>query len=122
MKNIINKILDTSNFDFDWVELDPNPAVEFIYNKFIECELIKISNGWTKYVDPNGDVLFLDNIEFGKKDKILFFDNEIYKKLREIGLSYQKMRGLIKYMLSEIHKRKVDTAIYGRPKRIVAGT
>ena len=111
MRNLIKKILKESHFD--WVELDLNPAGEFLYNKFIECRIIKDSNGWTEYVDPDGKVLFLDNIETGDKEKILYFSyQKIYKKLEEMGLSYDQMRGLIKDMLWEIHKRKVDTTKY----------
>ena len=111
MINPIDKILDTSNFDFDWVELNPNPAVEFIYNKFMESKLIKDSDGWTEYIDPNGKLLFQDNIEIsGDKFKMLSFDHdEIYKKLEEMGLSYDQMKVLIKDMLWEIYKRKVDS-------------
>ena len=109
MINPIDKILDASNFDFDWVKYNVNPSYEFIYLKFKECELIKLSNGYTKYIDPNGTVLFLDNIESDEKEKVLYFSyGEIYKKLKEMGLSYNQMKDLIKDMLWEIYKRKVD--------------
>ena len=109
MKNLIDKILDTSNFDFDWVEYNVSPAVEFLYNKFMESKLIEGSDGWTRYIDPDGKILFVDNIESGKKDKVLYFsDQYIYKKLEEIGLDYKKMKALVKDMLWEIYKRKVD--------------
>ena len=109
MINPIDKILDTSNFDFDWVELNLSPAQEFIYRKFMESKLITGSDSWTRYFDPNGKVIFMDNIETNYEEKILYFSyDEIYKKLIEIGLSYIEMRGLIKDMLWETHKRKVD--------------
>ena len=72
MKNLVNKILDASNFDFDWLEMDS--VKEFIYHKFMESKLIKDSDGWTRYIDSNGTGLFLDNIEIGGKVKILYFD------------------------------------------------
>ena len=113
MINPIDKILDTSNFDFDWVEYNVSPAEEFLYNKFMESKLIKDSDGWTRYFDPNGNLLFMDNIETDNKQKILYFNyDKIYIKLRRMGLSHIKMKALIKDMLWEIHKRKVDTA-YG---------
>ena len=113
MKNLIKKILKE---EFDWAdEIEIDPAKEFLYNKFMECKLEPIENknhiGYTRYVDKNGKILFLDNIETGKEDTILYFDyNEIYKKLKEMGLNYKEMKVLVKDMLYETHKRKVLTA------------
>ena len=116
MKNLIRKILRE---ELDWFEsenFEVNPAQQFLYNKFMECKLEPLGNkkwlGWTRYVDKNGKILFLDNIETGDEDVILYFDHdEIYQKLKEMGLSYDEMKVLVKDMLYETHKRKVLTAI-----------
>jgi hypothetical protein len=66
---------------------------------------------WTRYVDKNGKILFVDNIETGSKNTVLYFDyDEIYKKLEEMGLDYGEMKKLCVDMLYETHKRKVLTA------------
>ena len=113
MKNLIKKILKE---EFDWAdEIEIDPAKEFLYNKFMECKLEKVENenwlGLTKYVDKKGEILFVDNIDRGYEDTVLFFDyNEIYKKLEEMGLNYKEIKKLLKDMLYETHKRKVLTA------------
>ncbi len=123
MKNIIRKILKE---EFDWFEsedFESSPAEKFLYDKFMECrrfrlgtlEPVKNKNwlGYTRYVDKTGKILFLDNIETGEKNTILYFDyDEIYKKLEEMGLNYEEMIVLVKDMLYETHKRKVLTAKY----------
>ena len=108
LKRIIRESID----EFNWIEPEVNPAEEFIYNKFMECKLIgsKKMPGWTKYIDKTGKILFLDNIKTGKKDTILYFDHEIYQKLREMGLNYEEIQKLCIDMLYETHKRKVLTA------------
>jgi hypothetical protein len=115
MKNIIRKILneELNEFGFD-TEIDP--ATEFLYNKFMECKLEKVESkkwlGWTRYVDKNGKILFLDNINTGDKNTVLYFDyGEIYKKLEEMGLNYEEMKKLCVDMLYETHKRKALTAL-----------
>jgi len=105
-----------SEEDFGWVSLDIDPIREFIYDKFTECKLEPVKNknwlGWTRYVDKKGKILFLDNIETGKKDTVLYFDHdEIYQKLDKMGLNYEEMEKLLKDMLYETHKRKVLTTI-----------
>ena len=112
MKNLIKKILKE---EFDWVdEIEIDPAKEFLYDKFMECKLEPLENknwlGWTRYIDKNGKILFLDNIDTGEETTILYFDyNEIYKKLEEMGLNYKEMEVLVKDMLYETHKRNVLT-------------
>ena len=96
--------------NFDWVKYNVSPAEEFIYLKFMQCRLITGSDGWTEYIDSNGKVLFIDNIETGDEEKVLYFDyGTIYIKLWEMGLDYKKIKALVKDMLWEVHKRKVDT-------------
>ena len=115
MKNLIRKILREEELDwFESENFEVNPAQQFLYEKFMECKLEPVKNknwlGWTRYVDKNGKILFLDNIETGKKDTSLYFDyDEIYKKLEEMGLNYDEMKILVKDMLYETHKRKVLT-------------
>jgi len=112
MKNIILKILKE---EFDWFEsedFESSPAEEFLYDKFMECELEPIGHsfwlGWTRYVDKNGKILFLDNINSGSKNKFLWFNHdEITKRLEEMGLSRKEMEKLLKDMLYETHKRTV---------------
>ena len=112
MRNIIKKILKESEGDFGF-DIEIDPATEFIYNKFMECELIgsKKMPGWTKYIDKTGKILFLDNIETDKENTILYFDyDEIYQKLKKMGLNYEEIQKLCIDMLYETHKRKVLTA------------
>ena len=116
MRNLIRKILkeEFDSENFDWVSPEINPGREFLYQKFMECELIglKKSLGWAEYIDKTGKILFLDNIETGEKNTVLYFDyNEIYKKLEEMGLNYGEMKKLCIDMLYETHKRKVLTAL-----------
>ena len=115
MKNLIRKILKESEDEFDWVSPESNPAEEFLYQKFMECELIESekSPGWTRYIDKNGKILFVDNIETGQENTILYFDyGKIYKKLEKMGLNYEEIKKLCIVMLYETHKRKVLTARY----------
>jgi hypothetical protein len=120
MKNLIRKILKE---ELDWFEsedFESSPAEKFLYNKFMECTLEPVKNkkwlGYTRYVDKTGKILFLDNIETGKENTILYFNHdEIYQKLIKIGLNYDKMKVLVKNMLYETHKRKVSTTIVTFP-------
>ena len=112
MKNIIRKILKE---EFDWFEsenFEASSAEQFLYDKFMECELIGSEKrpGYTKYIDKTGKILFIDNIETGEKNTILYFDYEIYQKLEKMGLNYEEMKKLCIDMLYETHKRKVLTA------------
>ena len=112
MKKLIKKILKE---EFDWAdEIEVDPAKEFLYNKFMECKLEPVKNknwlGLTKYVDKKGKILFVDNIDRGYEDTVLFLDYyQIFKKLQEMGLNYEEIKKLCIYMLYETHKRKVMT-------------
>ena len=111
----LKRIIRESIEEFDWVNPESNPAEEFLYQKFMECELIGSEKlpGWTKYIDKTGKILFVDNIETGEKNTILYFNyDEIYQKLLEMGLNYEEMKKLCVDMLYDTHKRKVLTAQY----------
>ncbi len=115
MKNLIRKILNEEFNDFGF-DTEIDSATEFLYNKFMECKLKKIRPknwlGWTKYVDKNGKILFLENVNTGEENTVLYFDyDEIYLKLEEMGLNYEEMRKLCIDVLYETHKRKVLKAI-----------
>ena len=91
---------------------DLNEAKRFLYHKFKECRLIQDSYDYTKYVNRKGNTLFADNIETDDEEKFLYFSYlKIYKKLKEMGLSYDQMKDLIKDMLWKVHKRKVDSVL-----------
>jgi len=115
LKNILKKRLKEEN-ELDWVhETSLSEPEQFLINKFMECRLEKIGSknweGWTRYVDKGGKILFLDDIDTGAQSPILWFDHgEIYLKLREMGLTYEEMQRLCIEMLYETHKRKVLTA------------
>jgi hypothetical protein len=117
MKNLIRKILkeEFDSENFDWVSSEIDPIREFLYDKFMECELEPVKNkewlGWTRYVDKNGKILFLDNIETDQENTVLYFDyDEIYQKLEKMGLNYEEIQKLCIDLLYETHKRKVLTA------------
>ena len=117
---LIQSIKEILREELDWFEsenFDISPAQQFLYDKFMECKLEPVKNknwfGWTRYVDKNGEILFLDNIETGKENTILYFDYiKIYQKLLKMGLNYEEMKKLCIDMLYETHKRKVLTAYF----------
>jgi hypothetical protein len=118
MKNLIKKILkeEFDSENFEWAEENGiTSAEEFLYNKFKECELYKIRsrawNGWMRYVDKKGNILFIDNIDVDKENSILYFNyHEIELVLKEMGLNYDEIQKLCIDMLYETHNRKVSTA------------
>ena len=109
MKKLIKKILKE---EFEWIdEIQTNPAEEFLYEKFMECKLVKSKTvpGWIKYIDDDGKILFVDSIEKGDETTFLYFDyDEIYLKLKKMGLDLFDMRVLIKDMLYKTLKRNVS--------------
>ncbi len=63
------------------------------------------------FIDKTGKILFIDNIETGQRNTILYFDyDEIYQKLEKMGLNYEEMKKLCIGILYGTHKRKVLTA------------
>ena len=112
MKKLIKKILKE---EFEWIDdIQTNPAEEFLYEKFMECKLEPVEIGnyvrYTHYIDKTGKMLFIDDINSGKKNTTLYFDNNnIYQKLLDMGLNINQMDVLIKDVLYQTHKRKVDT-------------
>ena len=120
LKNLIKKkgLKESEEFnpdDFGWVDEIPelSPCEQFIFDKLLECELVlsKKRPGWTKYVNKNGEILFLENINTGTDKPILYADYyKIWLKCEEMGVSYEEFLKICKHMLYETHERKVSTA------------
>ena len=119
MRNLIKKILKESIENLDWFDDIPelSEAEKFIYDKLSECNLVgsKKQPGWTKYIDKNGDFLFLDNIDTGDQKPVLYVDyGKIWKKCQKMGVSYPEFQKICVNMLWETHKRKVSTVHFLR--------
>jgi hypothetical protein len=113
----LSESLKESFGDFNWVDEIPelSPCEQFILDKLSECELVGLKKrpGWTKYVNKNGDFLFLDNINTGTDKPILYADyDKIWLKCKEMGVSYEEFQKICKHMLYETHERKVSTAFW----------
>lgn len=104
-------LIGESTEELDWVNIESNPAEEFLYQKFTECKLEKAESnwvGWSRYVDTNGKSLFADNINSGDQNPVLWLDYEIYKKLSEMGLDFEYMTKLCIDLLYQTYNRKVS--------------
>ena len=118
LKNLMKskKGLKENEEEFDWVNDVPelSPCEGFIMEKLMDCELVESEKqpGWTKYIDKNGDFLFLDNIDTGDQKPVLYADyDKIWLKCKEMGVEYPEFQKICVRMLYETHKRKVSTAV-----------
>ena len=79
LKNLLGKkTMKESVDEFDWVDDVPEltPCEQFIYDKLLQCKLVKFeSPTWTYYVDNNDNILFMDNIDSGVSRPFLFTDH-----------------------------------------------
>jgi hypothetical protein len=113
MKNLIRKILKE---ELEWLHEVPklSEPEKFIYEKLSSCVLFKLKKhpGWTKYINPDGKILFVDNIETGTRNPVLYADYiEIWEKCEEMGMKIEDFKKTCTWMLEEAHKRKVVTTI-----------
>lgn len=81
MKNLIKKILRESEWFEDIKEF--SILEDFIYSKLLECRILPAENreGWVKYVDKNGKILFADDIDTGVEKPTLWIE---YEDIREM--------------------------------------
>jgi hypothetical protein len=113
-------VIKESVDDFGWFDEIPelSPCEQFIFDKLSDCKLIgsKKQSGRTKYVNKNGEILFLDDINNGTDEPILYVDyHEIWLKCKKMGVSYEEFQKICIQMLYETHKRKVVTTVTYSP-------
>ena len=120
MKNLIRKILKESEW---FEELDLRP-IEYIHNQLREARIQKAGsrhwpqsrwNGWTRYVDKKGKLLFLENseeseVKLGAKRKMLYFSRSINDSLENMNLNYESIKKICLDAFREIYGLEFDDA------------
>lgn len=116
MKHLIRKILKES----EWFEELDLRSVEFLHNQLRESRVQKGGSrywpqrqwiGWTRYVDKNGNLLFLENSgDLEATRKMLYFSRRIDEALDKMGLNYDSIRKICLDTFREVYGLEFDDA------------
>ena len=116
MKNLIRKILKESEW---FEELDLGPA-NFLHDKLKGSRIQRAGSrywpdtkwsGWTRYVDSNGKVIFMENNNTRDKQKTLYINRGINTELVKMGLNYDAIKKLCLDVFREVYN--LDFEIFG---------